>query len=344
MFAQVHYPVSLDPEELDAYLEKGWFRMGQTIFNTTFLNFQEGLYGAIWLRIGLHEYQAGKRFQKLSKLNANFRCEIKPATLNPQKEALYQKYKASVPFEPSTSLVDLLFGEDVHNIYNTHEVCLYDNDKLIGIGYFDLGKNSAEGISSFYDPDYKKYSIGKYLIYQKVEYCRALGMKYFYPGYFVPNYNLFDYKLEIGKSTLEYWKEQTQQWHPIQEFNPCCDPVKDMTENLSAIENILIKNKIEYTLFRYEFFNANLVHEFHQYELFDYPVFIYCYEFDNTRINPIIVFNIRDRRYYLLQCTSVFKVEAPLEKGENYISNILKIETVINSADSAEELVKMMQS
>jgi hypothetical protein len=34
MFVEVHTPAVLTRAELDAYLARGWFRMGQTIFTT----------------------------------------------------------------------------------------------------------------------------------------------------------------------------------------------------------------------------------------------------------------------------------------------------------------------
>ena len=90
-------------------------------------------------------------------------------------------------------------------IYNTHEINLFDGEKLIAVGYFDIGTRSAAGISSFYDPSYKKYSLGKYLIYLKMEYCQKMGFEYFYPGYFVPGYKAFDYKLSkrFGRPNTE---------------------------------------------------------------------------------------------------------------------------------------------
>ena len=35
MFAEAHTPEELTPQQLDTYLEKGWFRMGQTILLPT---------------------------------------------------------------------------------------------------------------------------------------------------------------------------------------------------------------------------------------------------------------------------------------------------------------------
>ncbi len=92
---------------------------------------------------------------------------------------------------------------------------IYDNGNLIGAGVFDLGKKSAAGISSFYDPDYKKFSIGRYLIYKKIAYCKKNGYDFFYPGYFVPGIKAFDYKLEIGKESLEFYDMNNDEWKPI---------------------------------------------------------------------------------------------------------------------------------
>ena len=55
MLVELHNPIdSLNGEELDKYLERGWFRMGQTIFTTNFLKFNGLIYSVIWLRIWDH--------------------------------------------------------------------------------------------------------------------------------------------------------------------------------------------------------------------------------------------------------------------------------------------------
>ncbi|MGC3943525.1 MAG: GNAT family N-acetyltransferase [Chryseolinea sp.] len=204
MFASVHDPESLSPAELDAYLARGWFRMGPTIFTTNFLSFKENLYSAVWLRVDLADFEGGKTQAKLFKTNSVFTTRIRRATITDEKESLFAKYKKSVPFEASASLNHLLFGKATATVYNTFEVDVFDKDRLIAVGYFDLGKEAGMGISSIYDPEYKKYSLGKYLIYLKMNHCKELGMRYFYPGYFVPGYPFFDYKLSIGKNALQY--------------------------------------------------------------------------------------------------------------------------------------------
>jgi len=206
---------NLEPAQLDGFLSLGWYRTQQTIFTTDILFFDGQVYDAIWLRVRLPDFEEDKKYKELSRKNKLFRNEVKKAAITPVHEALYAAYKTGIPFESATSLHSLLFGNSNCNAYNTYMIEMYDGDLLIGAGYFDLGKNSAAGICSVYHPAYKKFSLGKFMIYEKMRYCKREHFTYFYPGYFVPGYPLFDYKLEIGKPAIEYFDMAQKQWHPL---------------------------------------------------------------------------------------------------------------------------------
>src|SRR6478609_8168915 len=119
MFAQANTPEQLTPQELDTYLEKGWFRMGPRIFTTNFVHFKDQIYSTVWLRILLNEYVADNTQIKLFKRNASFRTTIKPLEITDEKEALYTRYKQSLPFQPSDSIQQLLMGRTTSDsVYN----------------------------------------------------------------------------------------------------------------------------------------------------------------------------------------------------------------------------------
>ena len=209
----------IEPEELDEYLSRGWFRMHQSIFTTQHLVFDDAWYKAIWLRVCLQKFDADKKYKALQKRNSKFKTEIKKSFITKEQETLFALYRESVSFETSPSLDWLLYGNKFYNVYNTYVINVFDEGKLIGAGFFDLGKTSAAGICSFYHPDYKKYSLGKFMIYEKMFSCKRKNFQYFYPGYFVPGYASFDYKLEIGKPALEYFDAEKQKWFPIDEHS-----------------------------------------------------------------------------------------------------------------------------
>ena len=323
-FAQVESPQSLAPAALDQYLGKGWFRMGQTLFTTNFLCFAGQFYSAVWLRIDLSEFKGDKTYNRLTRLNARFRTVIGKAQLTDDKENLFSIYREHVPFQASASIRHLLYGKSSENIFDTQEILIYDGGRLIAVGYFDLGDTAAAGISSFYHPDYKKHSLGKYLIYRKIAYCHEMGLRYFYPGYFVPGYNYFDYKLLIGREALYYFMLQTGEWRCIQQFKQDHSPFSIMKERLATLQTILASVRITTRLLKYEFFDANLMPELRGAELFDYPLFL-TFEADRTHdFMQVVVYNIVEGCYDLIQCRSVWQIKSDSQREGTYATTLLK--------------------
>ncbi len=329
MLVHAESPDSLTLKELDTYLAHGWFRMGQTIFTTQFLCFQNQLYNAVWLRVDLDEWANDSKQTAIYKRNAQFKIEIGKATYSAQHEKLFSDYKQGVEFEGSSSLHQLLFGESINNIYNTYEVNLFDGESLIACGLFDVGNESAEGISCFYNHAYKKYSLGKYLIYLKMEYCKNLGLHYFYPGYFVPGYKAFDYKVDIAKSALQYWNLKSSSWHRVQELELTQLPLETMKHKLERLQEALLTVGIESTLLRYEFFDANLVPHLRGAMLFDYPVFLYAFNLKEETIYPLLIFNVLENSYQWLEVRSVWVSNFPYASDEVYSSHVLKVDKII---------------
>lgn len=215
MFQDFKFPLQIMPEELDTYLAAGWYRMGQCVFTTDFVERDDVCFQTIWLRNRLKNYHPSSSFKKLERRNKGFKMEIVPFIYSDNYESLFQKYRLSLPPGRAADLYSFLIGESTLLVFKSWVINLYDDGKLIGAGIFDLGKKSAAGISSFYDPDYRSHSIGKYLIYKKIEYCKQKNFDFFYPGYFVHGIKAFDYKLEIGKDSLEFFDMNKRLWKPL---------------------------------------------------------------------------------------------------------------------------------
>ena len=344
MFSQVHFPEELAPEDLDNLLASGWFRMGQSIFTTNFLNFKGTFYSAIWLRVVLKNFTADKTQQKLLKRNSVFRTEIRPANLTATQEELFATYKQSVSFEAASTLNHLLFGRSLYSIYNTYEVNVYDGDKLIACGFFDLGSNSAAGISSFYDPAYRKHSLGRYLIYLKMSYCQQLGLDYFYPGYFVPGYALFDYKLEMNRDLQQYLRVANEEWVDIDTFSPEWHPLLVMRTRLEELLLLLQHNNMQASVHQYEFFDGNLVPDLSDLDLFDYPLFIKGNDPAPGQLGPWIVYDVCDQQYHLFQCFIMGSPDNPMQVPGNYSEHVVRFDQHLASAGTAEEVVRLFTS
>ncbi|MEM9848298.1 MAG: arginine-tRNA-protein transferase, partial [Bacteroidota bacterium] len=257
MFTSKKYPEQISGQELDDYLEMGWYRMGQSIFTCHFLSFGERLYSAIWLRLPLKGFKFKKRQRKLMRKNEHFRVLIRPANLDKSKEDLYQKYRwYCFKGNIAISLKDSLLDGKNRNIYNTLECCIYDEDKLIAVSFFDCGINSISSILGMYDPDYQSYSLGYYSMLLEMRYGLEHQFEYYYPGYVVPGYSRFDYKARIGQ--VEYFSLSKDQWLPYQSIQPADYPLNEMAAALDQLRIALKKHQVSSRVYYYPLFETHI--------------------------------------------------------------------------------------
>ncbi len=324
MFAISESPLSISPEQLDDYLARGWFRMNQTIFTTHFLQFNNIFYSAIWLRIDIARYVPDKNHRLALKGIKAFRTEVQPAQITREHEVLYEKYKAGVAFESYSSLRQLLLANNTYSIYNTLQVNIYAGEDLIASGFFDTGKTSAQGIVCIYNPAFKKYSLGKCLIYTKIDYCRQNKLLYFYPGYTVPGYPAFDYKLQIGTQNMQYYNRSANMWAAFTTVHNMYKPLTDMYEKLFELKTSLLSKKVSAKVLYYRFFDAPLSITLWT-NLLDYPVFLLPEIRQTTDITRIAVYNIAARQYIYFECIPVYTVENPDNQSTVFSSEVISI-------------------
>ncbi len=204
-------------EILDHYLGKGWYRMGMYIFTTSVVQTEESAFPVYWLRYVVPQIQLNKNNLALIKKNQHFTVSYQPLTHTQELEDLHSAYYNSIKFETSPDLQEFIF-EPGKEIFDTYVIEVREAGKLIAAGIFDKGKDSIAGIKIFFDPHYKKYSPGKYLILLKYNYCRLHHINWYYPGYFSPSYPKFDYKLFVDKNSTEVFLPEENDWISYEEF------------------------------------------------------------------------------------------------------------------------------
>jgi leucyl-tRNA---protein transferase len=338
MFCNINAPAYLSPHNLDKYLERGWFRMGQSMFTTSFLNFNNTLFNAIWLRYDLQNYNLKASGKTILKQNKNFSVQVNPFSFSPEKDRLFKKYREALPFSIAHSLKTLLLDEGQFTIFNTFEICVYDGSTLIGMGVFDLGLNTAQGIINFYDPTYKKYSLGKFLILEKINYLKKIGFTFFYPGYFAPGYSPFDYKTELSVSGVSFFDVSTENWIDYHDFELDNAPLQLIYQKLNTLEKTKTFKNLGIHVNHYKFYDVKLFKEYAVYDLLNVPYFILLSPLD-THKELLILYNIQKEMYQICICCHVFEINIPIQEGV-YNNYFLRLEDVIYETNKVELLVK----
>ncbi|WP_026764587.1 GNAT family protein [Sediminibacterium salmoneum] len=209
---------------LDHALANGYFRMGNELFTT-----QEVPIGyegrrritdiAFWLRLNLSKAKETKTTRRIRKKCAGFTYTIEPAYLTPEIELLYYEYYLTIPFDgyfTCRECIPEMNTED--SAFDTLMINIRNKGRLIGVGFFDIGKQALMSVLHFYHPDYKRFSIGKYIILLTKDFARSRQMDFVYPGYFLMGQSKMDYKLFPQKEAMELYLTDVQIWEPVEKF------------------------------------------------------------------------------------------------------------------------------
>lgn len=314
MFTQIHYPKRLSADTLDLYLEQGWFRMGQMIFTCQFLCFHGDLYTAVWTRLELKDHQFRRGQRKLMNKNARtFNLIIRPAQFDQEKDQLYQHHKKRFEGYVAGSLRESLFGESNRDIYNTYEICIYDQDRLVGASFFDIGEDSTASIMGLFDAEYKEYSLGYYTMLLEIEWAKANGKTLYYPGYVVPKYGRFDYKLRIGE--VDYFDIFSKSWLPWKGLKEE-ELISEILKNkLGTLKTALAKVNIHTEQILYPLYDRDVIGHDREYFVY-YPTFLSCYHHKSNHRFLLIEYDLYDQVYRLSKARKY-------EDSFSYLSYIL---------------------
>jgi leucyl-tRNA---protein transferase len=201
--------------DLDYFLSIGYFRMHQNVFTCNFLLKDDVPYPVHWLRVAIGRVAFGKSQRELLKRNRAFAVTARPFALTTELQTLYARYRNSIDFDTYLSLEEALYGGPPYTTFDTYLIEIRDGNRLIAAGVFDNGNHSMAGIINVYDPDYRKYSLGKLLMLEKIRFAQQQQKHYYYPGYIVTGYPKFDYKLHAAEPATELYDARYDEWLPF---------------------------------------------------------------------------------------------------------------------------------
>jgi len=336
MFADKHYPENLNLWELDHYLAKGWYRMGQVIFTTHFLFFGTDVYSALWIRLPLLNYQFKGTNRKLfHKMSSQFKVIVRPAEIDLEKDHLYEIYSENFDGNLAPNLNDMLLEFSEESIYDTWEIAVYDNENLIACSFFDRGFNAIASIFAMYHPDYEKYSLGYFTLLAEIDYAMNHGYSFFYPGYVVPGNKRFDYKLRIGK--VEFFELKSEKWIDFSLLNPEKIPIYQIDKKIDSIKAYFEGKNFPTQKLYYSFFEINLVSLglVTQNDYLEYPIILLVPDTNYL----LITFDPRTELFHLMKCKDLFEEKQFLidyfifkYEPDSFFNHLVLIDSVLESS------------
>lgn len=220
---------------LDRCLALGYYRLGSTVFTADeyWDHVADQTHPVFWLRTVLSRIEPPHE-HKVFKRNRQFTVSIGKAKFNKEINHLYSVYRERVKFDAPPNIDSFLFGNGDTATFDSKSIEVRDGRHLIAVGYFDEGEKSIMGNMNFYDPDYGKFSLGKYLMLLKMQYAIEKGMEHYYTGYIALTNNKFDYKLFPNSKAIEvYLPQMGGVWRDYDQFGK--DGLKLISGNVDSI-------------------------------------------------------------------------------------------------------------
>lgn len=252
---EYHFPDNaISAKRLDKLLASGYFRTGNYMMRTRVLYFNDQILNTLHIRIRLQDHQFSKSLQKIFRKNsAQFSYTIQPFNITIEKELLYKEHRKRFKGNASLSLSGFMYDNYNKNIFNTYEINLYENDKLVGFSFFDVGITSMASIIGIFDQQYTKYSLGIYTMLLEVEYAKSMGLKYYYPGYVAYEPSQFNYKLRLADA-FDFYDWYSKRWISFEKRDKKVRVNDFFNEKMKIAKNWLDTFKLPYKELFYPYF------------------------------------------------------------------------------------------
>jgi arginine-tRNA-protein transferase len=295
---EYHFPDdTISARRLDKLLATGYFRTGNYLMRTRVLYFNDQILNTLHIRIQLSQHQFTKSLQKiLRRNNSRFTYQIQPYNITIEKELLYKAHRKRFKGNASASLSGFMYDNHNKNIFNTFEINIYENDRLIGFSFFDVGITSMASIIGIFDQDYAKCSIGIYTMLLEMEYAKSMGLKYYYPGYVAYEPSQFNYKLRLS-DTFEFYDWYSKRWISFDKRDKKVKVNDFFNEKMTVAKSWLEALKLPYKELFYPYFymgsmytKSDCVKGVHHLQIQDFDIdgLYYIVEFHPEKMELVI--------------------------------------------------------
>lgn len=208
-----HFPIkSLSLQEQDELLANGYFRNGLNLYSSLGRYVSGSWRPNLMLRIPLESFVWKKRSRKIMRRNDRH-FEVKVELLRPRDEVedLWYLFKKKIhKWESIGRVTDYLLRGLPADNFNTHELSVYHEGKLVAFSIFDMGANSIASLEAAYHPDFRQHSLGYYTMLKELEFAMEKKLSFYYPGFYPKGLSMFEYKLRPGG--VEFFRLKENKW------------------------------------------------------------------------------------------------------------------------------------
>ena len=180
----------LGPDIYEGFMNRGFRRNGGIVYRPSCDGCQE----CRQLRVPVAEFVRSRSLQRVWRKNADLVVSVGPPRPSLEKWRLYRRYLEAEHSGAMTGSAEefarFLYASPVQ----TEEIVYVLGDEIVGVSIADRGPSSLSSVYMYFDPDYRRRSLGTYSILWEIDYCRRTGIPWYYLGFYVQGAPTMAYK------------------------------------------------------------------------------------------------------------------------------------------------------
>ncbi|RDU73361.1 arginyltransferase [Helicobacter aurati] len=183
------------PYFYNGLLARGYRRFGEYYFVPKCSDCNK----CVTIRYLVQEFIMTNSMKKVIKKNIDTLIQIRRPLTNDARVCLYLQYHNKMMHKKGWSMNSIDRQRYTNSFvagseFFGYEMCFYREGHLVGVSYFDIVEDSMSANYFFYDHGFGKFSLGTLNILLLLNLAKKLGLKYFYPGYWIKNHKSMGYK------------------------------------------------------------------------------------------------------------------------------------------------------
>lgn len=148
------------------------------------------------VRIPVNEFKASRNQKRVWKKNRDLTVKIKTVSYQQEHFELYLKYQKARHRDSSMCDEDpkkyLSFIDSKYS--KSKFLCLYLEQKLIGLSVIDQFDGGISAVYTFFDPEYGNRSLGTFAILTLIKVAKLNKIPFVYLGYWIEQSSKMNYK------------------------------------------------------------------------------------------------------------------------------------------------------
>ncbi len=203
---------SVSPAEHDRLLADGWRHFGRQFFRYNLALYENEIRLVVPLRIRIADFRPAQSQERILRKNSDVEVSVGPVSVTAEVLDLFERHKRRFKQHTPESIFTFIAERPEDEPCDTYQQTMRVSDRLVAVGFFDVGERSASAIYTAFDPDETRRSLGVFTILKEIEFALENGMEFYYLGYSYSGRSFYDYKKRFHGTEAFEWNGV---WSPV---------------------------------------------------------------------------------------------------------------------------------